>query len=42
LEREMNEGAMLLELEQNRGTGRGRGDEDEEDGMHDMWDPLTE
>jgi hypothetical protein len=42
LEREINEGAMLLELEQNRGTGRGRGDDDEEDGMHDMWDPLTE
>jgi hypothetical protein len=25
LEREINEGAMLLELEQNRGTGRGVG-----------------
>jgi hypothetical protein len=36
LEREINKGAVLLELEQNRGTGRGCGDKDEEEGMHDV------
>jgi hypothetical protein len=36
LERVIDEGAVLLELEQIKGTGRGRGDEDEEEGLHDM------